>query len=127
MANTVENTFNKVGNVLEQIFGTASTQQPDSNRYNNGGKQTCLEKMGMEARKYHLLRNEWRKDLAYSKPLVDAEYLIQTEFKIDGGYDVPTEESKDKIDRKIDKLNQKKAKLEEKIEKLNTKRPKERL
>lgn len=79
MANTVENTFNKVGNVLEQIFGTTPTQQPTSN---NGGKQTCLEKMGIEARNYHLLRNEWRKDLEYSKPLVDAEYLIQTEFKI---------------------------------------------
>lgn len=82
MANTVENTFKKVGNVLEQIFGTASTQQPISNTSNNGGKQTCLEKMGIEARQYHLMRNEWRKDLEYSKPLVDAEYNIQTEFKI---------------------------------------------
>ena len=58
MANTVENTFKKVGNVLEQIFGTASTQQPISNTSNNGGKQTCLEKMGIEARQYHLLREE---------------------------------------------------------------------
>lgn len=82
MANTVENTFRKVGNVLEQIFGTATTQQPDSNKYNNGGKQTCLESMGMEARSNHLLRNEWTRDKRYSKSLVDAEYLIQTEFKV---------------------------------------------
>ena len=82
MANTVDNTLNKVGDVIESIFGKPSPQQPPSNTYNNGGKQTCLEKIGMEARNYHLLRNEWRKDLEYSKPLVDAEYLIQTEFKI---------------------------------------------
>jgi hypothetical protein len=81
MANTVQNTLNKVGNTLESIFGTNnSKQQPTSNGLN--GKQTCLEKMGIEARNEHLLRNEWKKDLQYSKPLVDAEYLIQTEFKI---------------------------------------------
>ena len=80
MANTVDNTLNKIGNTLESIFGTPSTQQPTTNK--GDGMQTCLEKVGMEARKYHLMRNEWRKDLEYSKPLVDAEYLIQTEFKV---------------------------------------------
>ena len=80
MANTVDNTLNKIGNTLESIFGTPSTQQPTANK--GDGMQTCLEKVGMEARKYHLMRNEWRKDLEYSKPLVDAEYLIKTEFKV---------------------------------------------
>ena len=34
------------------------------------------------ARKEHLMRNEWKKDLQYTKILVNAEYDIQTEFKI---------------------------------------------
>ena len=82
MANTVDNTMNKIGDVVEAIFGKPQPQQPTSNTQIKDGKQTCLEKFGIEARKYHLLRNEWRKDLEYSKPLVDSEYLIQTEFKV---------------------------------------------
>ena len=42
--------------------------------------QTCLEKFGIEARGEHLFRNEWRKDIQYTKSLVDAEYDIQNEF-----------------------------------------------
>lgn len=100
MANTVQNTLNKVGNTLEAIFGTASTPQPNSNKINGDGKQTNLEKYGIEARKYHILRNEWRKDLEYSKPLVDAEYMIQTEFKIgDSLQEIKEKESTDKVNR----------------------------
>lgn len=46
----------------------------------DGKGQTCLESYGIVARKEHLLRNEWRSDIRYSKPLVDAEYSIQNEF-----------------------------------------------
>lgn len=41
-----------------------------------------LERIGMEARKETLSRNEWRKDSEYTKALVQAEYLIQHEFKV---------------------------------------------
>ncbi len=34
------------------------------------------------AREEHLMRNEWKKNLQYTKTLVNAEYDIQTEFKI---------------------------------------------
>ena len=80
MANTVSNTLNKVGDAIEGILGKqAPKEQPMGN---GNGNQSCLEKFAIEARKHHILRNEWRKDLEYSKPLVNAEYLIQTEFKI---------------------------------------------
>ena len=65
------------------------------------------------ARDYHMMRNEWRKDLAYSKPLVDAEYLIQTEFKVSSYEDRLNEqaqESAEKAARKADKQAEKKAK-----------------
>lgn len=79
---TIGNTISKVGNTIEALFGKPLPQQPISNTSSNGGKQTCLEKFAIEARKYHLLRNEWRSDLRYSKPLVDAEYEIQNEFPV---------------------------------------------
>lgn len=83
MANTVENTFEKIGNTLESIFGTASgAKQPQTN---GNGNASNLEMFGMQARQYHLNRNEWRKDLQYTRQLVNAEYNIQTEFKINGG------------------------------------------
>ena len=56
MANTVDNTMNKIGNTIEAIFGKPQPQQPTSNSVNKDGKQTCLEKFGIEARKYHILR-----------------------------------------------------------------------
>lgn len=53
--------------------------------------QTCLDKFGVEARKVHLQRNDWgnpsitstSNKIEYTKVLVDAEYAIQTDFKID--------------------------------------------
>jgi hypothetical protein len=128
MANTVDNTLNKVGDVIESIFGKPSPQQPSSNTYNNGGKQTCLEKIGIEARNYHLLRNEWRKDLEYSKPLVDAEYMIQNEFPVgttDSDVATQAQEAAEKEAKanqtKLDKLKAKRDKIDKQIETLNRK------
>lgn len=44
--------------------------------------QTCLERFGVDMRKKHLIRNEWKKDLPYTKAYIDAEYDVQTEFVI---------------------------------------------
>nr|DAO70020.1 MAG TPA: hypothetical protein [Bacteriophage sp.] len=57
--------------------------------FKNG--QTCLEKFAVEARKIHLQRNEWGNPklpptvnkTEYTKVLVDAEYAVQTDFKVD--------------------------------------------
>lgn len=81
MANTIDNTLKKIGNTIENIMGGTKPQQPSSN-VNSSGKQTCLEKFGIEARKEHLFRNEWKIDLQYTKALVDAEYMIQNEFPV---------------------------------------------
>ena len=80
--NTVENTYRKVANTLSTLFGGKTPSQPNTN---NSGKPSTLEMVGMEARKYHLGRNEWNKGLQYTRQLVNAEYTIQTEFKINGG------------------------------------------
>lgn len=115
MANTVENTFDKIGNTLETLFGTASgAKQLETNK--GVGKASSLEMYGMQARQYHLNKNEWRKDLQYTRALVNAEYNIQTEFKINGGSKPPTEQQTtskiDKFDNKIKKLEEKKQKLQ---------------
>ncbi len=81
MANTIDNTLKKIGNTIENIMGGTKPQQPSSN-VNTSGKQTCLERFGIEARKEHLYRNEWKIDLQYTKALVDAEYMVQTEFLV---------------------------------------------
>ena len=78
----IERTLDRIGNVVQDIF-TGPSEPPIVKSMNGSTTgQTCLEKVGMEARKTHLMRNEWRKDLEYSKPLVLAEYEIQTEFKV---------------------------------------------
>ena len=47
------------------------------------GKQTCLEKKGIEERKEQVSRNEWIKGhFEYTKALVNAEYTIQNEFLV---------------------------------------------
>jgi phosphatidate phosphatase PAH1 len=81
MANTIDNTLKKIGNTIESIMGGTKIQQPSSN-VSTSGKQTCLEKFGIEARNEHLYRNEWKVDLQYTKTLVDAEYMIQNEFPV---------------------------------------------
>ena len=45
------------------------------------GKQTCLEKKGIEERKEQVSRNEWIKgSIEYTKALISSEYTIQNEF-----------------------------------------------
>lgn len=80
MANTVRNTFNKIGDTIEDVFGSNDTH--NSYGHHRVKNRTCLEMIGMNMRNEHLMRNEWTRDLQYTKPLVDSEYLIQTEFKI---------------------------------------------
>lgn len=118
--NTVENTYKKVANTLSALFGTKDVSQPNTN---NGGKPSMLEMIGMEARKYHLDRNEWDKGLQYTRALVNAEYTIQTEFKINGGKTPMTES---KIDKKEAKIDNKIAKYNKKIEKLEKEKARNR-
>ena len=120
MANTLNNTLNKVGDAIEVVFGTKKTAPSvDPNRVYTG--QTCLERFGIEARAEHLFRNEWKRDLQYTKTLVDAEYLIQTEFKVSSYEDRLKEQAenaarkeKEREDRKAAKQAEKKARKEAK-------------
>lgn len=116
MANTLNNTLNKIGDAIESVLGTKKTApHNDPNRVYTG--QTCLERFGMEARNTHLLRNEWKRDLQYTKTLVDAEYLIQTEFKVSSYEDRLKEQAEAKAERdarKAEKQAEKKAKKAEK-------------
>ena len=116
MANTLNNTLNKIGDAIESVLGTKKTApHNDPNRVYTG--QTCLERFGMEARNTHLLRNEWKRDLQYTKTLVDAEYLIQTEFKVSSYEDKLREQEDAKAERearKAEKQTEKKAKKAEK-------------
>ncbi len=122
MANTLNNTLNKIGDAIEAIMGGAkkSTPHNDPNRVYTG--QTCLERFGMEARNAHLMRNEWKRDLQYTKLLVDAEYLIQTEFKVSSYEDRLREQEDARMQReaernktKIEKLQAKKNKIDAQI------------
>lgn len=120
MANTLENTLKKIGNVVQDIF-TGAPEPPVVSKGTSTG-QTCLEKVGMEARKMHLLRNEWRKDLEYSKPLVLAEYDIQTEFKVSTSDENVITERVESAKNKEEKEN---AKKKEKTKKKKEKKKKE--
>ena len=106
----IERTADKLGTALENFFNR-NTQSSTSNTYVSTG-QTCLEKAGMEARKTHLMRNEWRKDLVYSKPLVLEEYMIQTEFLIDTT-NVTVEEQRENITKKSANKKSKKSQPDE--------------
>ena len=124
MANTLNNTLNKVGDAIEAVFGTKKTAPSvDPNRVYTG--QTCLERFGIEARAEHLFRNEWKRDLQYTKALVDAEYLIQTEFKVSSYEDRLREQEDARLQKeaernrtKIEKLQAKKDKIDAQIENL---------
>ena len=82
MANTLQNTLGKVGKLVEDILGT-NTSAYSNNVIGNKAGQTCLEKIGMEARAEHTMRNEYKKDdIEYTRALVLAEYAVQNEFKV---------------------------------------------
>jgi len=120
MANTIDNTLKKIGNTIENIMGGTKSQQPSSNA-SIGGKQTCLERFGIEARNEHLYRNEWKIDLQYTKTLVDAEYMIQNEFPV-GSTNQSVQDQMEAAKKKEEKANKTKLdKLREKRDKLNTK------
>lgn len=123
MANTLTNTLNKVGDAIEAIMGGAKKSTPynDPNRVYTG--QTCLERFSMEARNAHLMRNEWKRDLQYTKLLVDAEYLIQTEFKVSSYEDRLKEQAESKAqkqkelsEKEIKKIEKKRDKAKEKYD-----------
>ena len=123
MANTLTNTLNKVGDAIEAIMGGSKKSTPynDPNRVYTG--QTCLERFGMEARNAHLMRNEWKRDLQYTKLLVDAEYLIQTEFKVSSYEDRLKEQAESKAqkqkelsEKEIKKIEKKRDKAKEKYD-----------
>lgn len=123
MANTLNNTLNKVGDAIEAIMGGAKKSTPynDPNRVYTS--QTCLERFGMEARTAHLMRNEWKRDLQYTKLLVDAEYLIQTEFKVSSYEDrlmekenATAKKQKELSEKEIKKIEKKRDKAKEKYD-----------
>ena len=114
-----------------------STPYNDPNRVYTG--QTCLERFGMEARSAHLMRNEWKRDLQYTKLLVDAEYLIQTEFKVSSYEDRLKEQAESKAqkqkelsEKEIKKIEKKRDKAKEKYDNYSKileerKQPKEKI
>ena len=123
MANTLNNTLNKIGDAIEAVMGGAKKSTPynDPNHVYTG--QTCLERFGMEARSAHLMRNEWKRDLQYTKLLVDAEYLIQTEFKVSSYEDRLKEQAESKAqkqkelsEKEIKKIEKKRDKAKEKYD-----------
>lgn len=107
MANTLNNTLDKIGNVVESIMSATkkATQYEGSNRVYMG--QTCLERFGIVARNSSLMRNEWKKDLQYTKPLVDAEYMVQTEFKVSSYEDRLKEQQERILEKNAEKQNKK--------------------
>lgn len=118
MANTLNNTLNKIGDAIESVLGTKkTTPHNDPNRVYTG--QTCLERFGMEARNTHLLRNEWKRDLQYTKTLVDAEYLIQTEFKVSSYEDKLREQEDARIQKEVERNKSKIEKLQAKKDKID--------
>lgn len=124
MANTLDNTLNKVGTTLETIFGSKNKGYVKNPQINDEG-QTVLERVGIEARREHLFRNEWKKDLQYTRALVNSEYEIQTEFIVSSYQDDLIGVNKQ---NEIDNLNKIKNNAERKLEMMerNTK-PKETL
>ena len=117
--NPIERTLDNIGNVVQDIFNGTTEPSTTSSRVTTG--QTCLEKMGMTLRAQHLRQNMWRKnDIEYSKPLVLAEYTVQTEFKVSTA-DEMLEERKERLEEKkakaAAKKEEKRKKREEKLKK----------
>lgn len=97
MASAIDKTLNRVGNAvgdaIESIFSGKRETVISGEKV--GNKQTCLEHIGMRLRAEHIEQNLWRRnDVEYSKPLIDAEYNIQTEFKVTSTDDIVEEQKK---------------------------------
>lgn len=123
MASPIEKTLNRIGNVVQDIF-SGSKSETTSTTATTG--QTCLEATGMRQRELHLMQNTWRKnDVEYSRPLVLAEYDIQTEFIVSTTDDLVQEQKKNAAEQnksRIEKLEKKRDKLDAEINKEKKKR-----
>ena len=127
MPSPLERTINKVADTVEELFNRGSVTPPIVTELSlrNGGKQTCLEKYGIRLRAEHIEQNTWRKnDIEYSKPLIDAEYMIQTEFKVGSTDETVEEQYSNTVKREEEskakaskKTEEKKKEREDKINK----------
>jgi hypothetical protein len=125
----------RVGDTLETMFCTRKSEiTTQTGTYKQTGDQSNLEKIGFQMRKDHLLRNEWGKDMEYTKQLVSSEYLIQNEFLV--GDDMETvkaeqeaarKKEEDATKRKIEKLKKKRENLDDRITNLEDKLPVEKI
>lgn len=120
MASPIEKTLNRIGNVVQDIFSGSKSQSASSTASTTG--QTCLEATGMRQRELHLIQNMWRKnDIEYSRPLVLAEYDIQTEFIVSSTDDIIQEQQasieKAKTSEEKEKVIKRKKKKKTKADK----------
>ena len=123
MATAIENTLNRVGNAIQSLFN--GKDEPTVSNTNANTGQTCLEITGMRQRELHLRQNTWRRnDIEYSKPLVDAEYNIQTEFLVSSTDDLIQDQKKKQEEREAKAAAKKEAKRKKKEEKLKKKEEK---
>lgn len=124
MASPIEKTLNRIGNVVQDILSGSKSQSTSSTASTTG--QTCLEATGMRQRELHLMQNMWRKnDIEYSRPLVLAEYDIQTEFIVSTTDDLVQEQKENAAEQnksRIEKLEKKRDKLDAEINKEKKKR-----
>ena len=119
MSSPIEKTLNRIGNVVQDIF-SGSKSETTSTSATTG--QTCLEATGMRQRELHLIQNMWRKnDIEYSRPLVLAEYDIQTEFIVSSTDDIIQEQQasieKAKTSEEKEKVIKRKKKKKTKADK----------
>ena len=129
------NFVQRVGDTLEAMFGTRKPEiTTQTGTYKQTGDQSNLEKIGFVMRKDHLLRNEWGKDMEYTKQLVASEYLIQNEFLVGGDMDEVKAEQEASKKReqdaalsKLEKLREKRDRYNDKIANMEEKLPSELL
>ena len=120
MPSPIEKTLDRIGNVVQDIFSGSKSQSTSSTASTTG--QTCLEATGMRQRELHLMQNMWRKnDIEYSRPLVLAEYDIQTEFIVSSTDDIIQEQQasieKAKTSEEKEKVIKRKKKKKTKADK----------
>lgn len=124
MSSPIEKTLNRIGNVVQDIFSGSKSESTSSTADSTKG-QTCLEATGMRQRELHLIQNMWRKnDIEYSRPLVLAEYDIQTEFLVSSTDDL-VEEKKAKAEKAQteDTSKAKKVKVKKKKKDIEAEKP----